>query len=356
MSVFDYDPEFTLAWPRSLFEWEARRLLSVPGLDLNSAAPLLLREAFEEQDAAEQFEAGNGTAESRLLSLLADPHALREYDKPTYWAERHGDVPDAPGVSVPLAGAFVRLIEDMSWDGYFPRVMPKICVDEHYADRVGTEEAIRRATGLNLVWPIPESEWESFPRSPLYTLIEFFHDKAQRPRSPGYVHTFNGCGPHFAMWNRESGGTVYRWRVNEMLRAFREPVRLSSSRGEKGRLVRVLPNTIESVVSEQLQVRTQKDDEVAHALRDYRTRGAGRPQKVAAVALLAGELERRREILKREVLNKDESALFEIANNFAIRHRNDRQRNEYADEFLDWVFEIFVVTIVLLDSIERRSQ
>jgi hypothetical protein len=52
---------------------------------------------------------------------------------------------------------------------------------------------------------------------------------------------------------------------------------------------------------------------------------------------------------------RDESSLFEIANNYALRHRNDSQRDEYAEEFLEWVFWLFAATIELTDQLLRRS-
>lgn len=96
------------------------------------------------------------------------------------------------------------------------------------------------------------------------------------------------------------------------------------------------------------------NDEVAHAIRDYRARGANRPHKLAALALLAGELENRRSNLKKHLLTKDESSLFQIANQYAVRHRDAAQKRDYEIEFLDWIFGLFVTTINLLDRIDKR--
>ncbi len=49
-------------------------------------------------------------------------------------------------------------------------------------------------------------------------------------------------------------------------------------------------------------------------------------------------LEIHRTLLKRELLSKDEDALFEIANRYDLRHRNASQRVDYDPVFLDWVF------------------
>ena len=53
-------------------------------------------------------------------------------------------------------------------------------------------------------------------------------------------------------------------------------------------------------------------------------------------------------------MRKDEGVLFDIANNFAIRHRRDDQRADYDPAFLDWVFWWYLATIELTDCILAR--
>ncbi|WP_198682005.1 hypothetical protein [Kribbella rubisoli] len=63
--------------------------------------------------------------------------------------------------------------------------------------------------------------------------------------------------------------------------------------------------------------------------------------------VLALVLEERRALLKEELLSKDERALFEIANGFAIRHQKENQRADYNPAFRDWVFWWYLATIEL---------
>ncbi len=68
-----------------------------------------------------------------------------------------------------------------------------------------------------------------------------------------------------------------------------------------------------------------------------------------------GVLESQRAILKSELLSKDEGALFDIANNFDLRHRNANQRSDYDPLFLEWVFSWYLGTITLVASLAARS-
>ncbi|WP_167132524.1 hypothetical protein [Paramicrobacterium chengjingii] len=77
-------------------------------------------------------------------------------------------------------------------------------------------------------------------------------------------------------------------------------------------------------------------------------------QRRQALALLANALESRRRDAKL-VLGKDESDLFNIANNFGIRHRNDQQRMAYGDEFLDYMFATMLAGVTLLEELEQRQ-
>ena len=55
--------------------------------------------------------------------------------------------------------------------------------------------------------------------------------------------------------------------------------------------------------------------------------------------------------------HQDESDLFKIANNFGIRHHNDRQRTNYDTAiWLSWMFYFYLATIhVVLRKIEPKA-
>lgn len=96
-------------------------------------------------------------------------------------------------------------------------------------------------------------------------------------------------------------------------------------------------------------------DTVAHATSLFRRRGASSADRRSACIALAGLLEERRSGIKADLLSKDEGALFQIANQFAIRHRNADQRADYAEDYLDWIFWLFLATVELTDRLLARG-
>ena len=55
--------------------------------------------------------------------------------------------------------------------------------------------------------------------------------------------------------------------------------------------------------------------------------------------------------------NKDEKALFNIANNFGIRHHNDKQQTNYDPAiWLSWMFYFYLSTIhAVVRMIEKET-
>lgn len=359
---------YQLLWPVELALWEAQRVLSLDDSGFPDAMLHLLSEAFADVTAANDFrvaaqlstdgwsptpinvEAGRRWGEQ----LVQERDRLAPYVAPTYFAERHGHIADIAEPREHLAMAYATMLTDMQDHGYFPVALPRHCVDE-YVSWSHVSEQVRHAIHLPFEWDGERESARGWDDPSLYSLMEYFHDAAQRPRSEGHVHGFAGCGPHYAEHNAESGGAVYRWRVNALLERYGVSMRMGKSGPERGRLVITLGIDLDSRADQRAHDgRDDSKDEVAHAIRTYRQRGASSVQRRSALALLAGELERRREQVK-VVLGKDEDDLFRIANNYGIRHRRAGQQTDYGDAFLDYLFAVFLAAVLLMESLEGST-
>lgn len=195
----------------------------------------------------------------------------------------------------------------------------------------------------------------STPEDILFSVIEYFHDQAQRPRTR-WLHPFEGCGWHYGSHNRESGATVYRWRVNELLSRFQIAYRLGNDGPEKGRLIRHADFDLDDLADQLVHDSDEKDDEkIASAIRMYRERTSDTHNRRAAIAQLSGFLEHHRKQFQAVEMTKgDESDLFQIFNKFAIRHGDVTQKSDYGDEYLDWTFWTTLAAIQLLKHLEER--
>ena len=105
------------------------------------------------------------------------------------------------------------------------------------------------------------------------------------------------------------------------------------------------PGTEDIIVAALAQTGQAHHDDVEHAIAMFRSRGRDVPTMRSAVVCLAGVLEAERDILKVELLKKDSGALFDIANNFDLRHRKADQKTDYDPAFLEWLFDWYLSTI-----------
>ena len=95
-------------------------------------------------------------------------------------------------------------------------------------------------------------------------------------------------------------------------------------------------------------------DTIKHACRMFLKHNSTRKDKCMSVTALAGILERIRKDVKKYVQNKDAQDLYNIANNYSIRHSNDKQKTDYGDEYLHWIFYYFLATIDLVGKLKLR--
>jgi hypothetical protein len=130
-----------------------------------------------------------------------------------------------------------------------------------------------------------------------------------------------------------------------------------ADRGEdRGRLVATFDDARTDLIADSMS-HSQSDvaARVQHSIALFRKRAATVEDKRSALVTLAGILEERRQLIKDEMASADERTLFQIANKFAIRHRNAHQQADYDPVFLDWIFWWYLATIELTNRIVHRK-
>jgi hypothetical protein len=355
-------PDWALRWPNQLFVSEAISILSEhpPGSgNWTDCARLLLEDAFAgtvPRDSIPPPESPRpGEDPRKILTdilLIADTFQQVE-DRQPYFLERNRTAGRGPLGREAAQREFARSVTDLYARGYFAKDLYPGCVDDQDEQPTNVSAFIEERLGVADLWPLRATlPWED---DIWYSLIELFHDLAARPRSRRY-HSWNECGYHHSDFAVAPGQELYRWTMDKLLARADVPYRLGESGEDIGRLISVTDDgrseLTERLLADHPQVAT---DPVAHSVSLFRRRGATFEDKRSAIVALAGVLEERRALLRQELLSRDESSLFEIANNYALRHRNENQRNEYAQEFLDWVFWLYAATVELTDRLLRRS-
>jgi len=384
--------ELRLVWPAALFAAEARVLLQA-GADDDSLAGLLA-EAFHgdrgqlllEQTAAAHpqpvlTELGDSPwgGVAATVSRVAYPHRMtaqlvEELACDASSLPRHAPRPlyrqrqQPTGVVVlsirQCKDRFAALIAELTALGYFEDAFGSECSDSD--EDPGGQGQRQLAERLDLrdspLWPLhtwsngtfgPSGVHEAWPTEVFFDVVEALDELVARPRRRSW-HSYHREWD-YSDYSRPAGQAVYRWRVNDLLDRSQAPLRLAETGEDAGLLVHAAGDDRDRLVQLALAGQAGTDrDEVQHAVALFRSRTGTRQDKRSAVVALARLLEHRRRLIKAELLSKDEGALFDIANNFDLRHSNASQRPDYDDAYLDWLFWWYLATVELAGRLAAR--
>ena len=374
-------PAYRLRWPAPVLRAELRWLTSQSSLDVE-AAKLVLQEAFAGDEPlaalvdASRGVAGVGAVVGRPISPLSLLHELLAGldelpiagTRSPYWHERQGlQLPVPPDASQPPTAVapapeqtfdwvYPRFVQELWGAGYFRQAVPKVCVDAAEPNNdpdFDMDMTLWDLLGVRGLWPLQPEHWNDDTR---WALVEALGDLVARPRARSW-HNWDACGWHFSQFSESTGQALYRARVNSMLEQSGVPLRLAEQGEDVGRLIRVTDDARQDLIDSVLATSAGPDRNATdHAIALFRSRTADRENKRSAVNALARILEDRRPLLQQKLVSKDEGALFQIANQFDRRHRNEKQLAEYDDAFLDWIFWWYLGTVELSGRLLARGE
>jgi hypothetical protein len=261
-----------------------------------------------------------------------------------FYSMRTGRNPNTEGFDhETLSELFSRLYAQLCEEGYFDEAFGFYCVDA--GDIPGKVKDIEYEILINLrkknLWPIVDC-FPNYSEDDLFDIIEWLHEHVSKPIDGNY-HNWNGCGMHWETFNKLEGQKVFVEKVNQLLSLYKEPFVVD----EKGQILHKPEVGFENIF--EADVPTDDHNIVNRlnsAILKFRKHGSTLDDRRQAVRDLADVLEYLRPQLKKLLSNKDEADLFNIANNFGIRHHNDIQKTDYdAPIWLSWMFYFYLSTI-----------
>ena len=269
-----------------------------------------------------------------------------------YYAQRHGErrpTEDIEGLRGIVAAEYSRLERA----GYFQWHLGYECVDAGYvaghSAGVAPEAYVRWRLGRDDLWPFDES----LPRLAetwIFTVLEFLHEHAAKPTHYRH-HTFSDCGIHVQSVDETAGREEFRDSINHYLRRYRSGFEMQ----ENGEVWSSAPAGLEGR-RPQATGRDDIDSRVAHAIGIFRRHSATDEARRDAIKNLADVLELLRSVTGTGLPTDEEGRLFEIANQFGIRHHNPKQRTAYdTGIWLDWIFYSFLNAVALFTDLTARD-
>jgi len=243
----------------------------------------------------------------------------------------------------------LRELVNSAWDyyvhtGYFVEAFGFTCEDSGFdPGYAGTN--VKAYVLLSLqranIWPFDES-YATWDEDDVFTVIEFLYDHIGKPRNKSY-HSWNECGYHYSNFDKAGGQSEYRERMNVILNRYGDGWELT----DEGEVLSSPPQGMQTLIIAPLPTKDRTTIErVADATMKFRRHGSAKSDRRDAVRDLADVLEWLRPQIKSTLLREDEQDLFNIANNFGIRHMNQKQKLNYDENvWLSWIFYHYINTI-----------
>lgn len=277
--------------------------------------------------------------------------------KRSYYSVRTGKHPASGRLDLGLLRELFRsLYFDFGGKGYFQQGLGFSCVDQDLIPGLAghdVEAYVLRKLRKRHLWPIHE-HCDAYAEDDLFDMVEFLFDHAAKGVN-GTYHSFNDCGYHYETFDRAGGQKDFRAAIDELLCDYGDGFELSPV----GEILTLPPTGIEGLYSAELPPFDKDNVEarVAAAVLKFRRRGSSVEDRRDAIRDLADVLEFLRPQLKGTLLQADEKDLFNIANNFGVRHHNDRQKTAYDKPvWYSWMFYYYLSTIYACVHLLKRKQ
>jgi hypothetical protein len=225
-------------------------------------------------------------------------------------------------------------------------------------------DALKHKAALSLSFQIfPLTKWlrADVTEDHIFEAIEFLYDHVSRPGvwrqmsdDSGFQHSdYDG-------YDRVAGQAEFREQVNAFLQDYEAGFELT----HEGTILAAGSDGLQHILHARIPRYDEinVDSKVRGAIVKWRNRHLSLDEKRAAIRDLADVFEwlKKTKKLDQTLDGKDESAIFDIANNFAIRHHNPKQKANYDQTiWYAWMFHFYLATyhavIRLLIKNERNK-
>ena len=213
--------------------------------------------------------------------------------------------------------------------------------------------------------PFPITNWsqEKITEDHIFDVLEFLYDHVSKPGEWGGLISdetgYNYYG--YLSYDEDLGKQEFREQANMFLNDYKTGYELTKD----GMILTLGTDGLNNIIDADIIPYDEKnvDNKVKNAILKWRNRHLDIEEKRQAIRDLADVFEwlKKSKKLTRVLNNKDESAIFEIANNFHIRHHDPKQKRGYDETiWYAWIFHFYLATyhavIRLLQKYESKKK
>jgi hypothetical protein len=272
-----------------------------------------------------------------------------------YYSQRAGLAPHPQGLPLKdIIDLFTRIYDQLCDEGYFHEAFGYECTDagQIRGNVADIQLELLLAIRKHNLWPI-HLQSSKYSEDDFFDVIEFLFQHVSKPVD-GVYHSWNDCGMHWETFNRSEGQRHFCEKTNTVLGHYEGQFELS----QDGEMLHRPEFGFERIFAADLPSKDMKViDRVNAAVFRFRKHGSTNDDRRLAVRDLADVLEYLRPRVQGLLTVNDEKDLFNLANNFGIRHHNDKQKTNYdAALWLGWMFYFYLSTVhVLLRKMTREQ-
>jgi len=181
----------------------------------------------------------------------------------------------------------------------------------------------------------------------LLDATEFLHEHAAKPGKLVSMSTSTGWNyEDYQDYDKQAGQDEFRTMVNSILESYKSGV---YELAEDGRIETRGTGGLEHILNADVIPFDEEnvDSKVRRAIAKWKSRHPTESDRRECIRELADVFEwlKKNKDLGAALDSKDESALFDLANNFAIRHHNPGQKRSYDKAiWFSWIFHFYLAT------------
>lgn len=274
--------------------------------------------------------------------------------KRNYYSVRTGIITPDMAINLEvLKKLFLITYNKLYKDGYFQKYFGIDCEDSFIEGELGYDISAMIFVNLRKdnLFPVHE-KLSSYSEDDLFDMIEFLHDHTSKGLT-GHYHQWNNCGYHYEEFNDQEGQKHFRETLNPILKEYLDGFEISDS----GELLRLSENGLTNLFDADIPSKDNENvkDKIDSAILKFRRFRSTLDDRKEAIRELADVLEFLRPEIKKHLNKKDENDIFNIANNFGIRHHNKDQQNDYDKPiWYSWMFYYYLATIHTVLRISKK--
>ena len=226
-------------------------------------------------------------------------------------------------------------------------------------------DSIKHKAALSLSFqPFPITKWnqDDITEDHIFDVIEFLYDQVSE--SGEWVEMTSDTGWNYYdydSYDDQAGQEEFRNQTNIFLFDYKNGYELS----EDGMILAMGSGALMQLFDAEIipYDEVNVDSKVRDAILKWRNRRLDMAERRQAIRELADVFEwlKKTKKLSKVINRKDESSIFEIANNFGIRHHDPSQKRGYDESiWYSWIFHFYLATyhavIRLLQKYEKGTK